>query len=266
MRQWSTDKGYEINKNVYIAKQSWDDILTLNMAYDESVGHFKTAERGWAFLNCLRRTQAELSEAQRKDKAVEESEGNRGFAEALKLSETDPRNPPDTLEKFKKAVATAAAKLWAMFGEKCALYQHMLALRETLELDSVTELEDDGHYTPLKIRQYTWVVHEEVRKFFAQKRHPNDFKGAGPYNFPKSRLNLEMNAMSNATEIIRSTFPGKWMSGANSGGEVISFNNVEDNANSQPLRIWPPHRRDNPHTSNSSSSKMEGGATSPSNI
>lgn len=142
---------------------------------------------------------------------MSDSAGTRGFAEALDLSSSDPRPPPDTLDKFKKAVATLAAKLWALFSEECALYKDVLTLRETLDLDEVGELEDDGHYTPAKIRQYVWAVKYYTRTYFNQTRTPEYFAGRGPFTFPVSRLNLILAEVSSAQPIILPNFPSKWM-------------------------------------------------------
>ena len=210
MKKWSTDFGYEINK-IYLTNQALEDLVKLNAGHMEAVPHFKTCERGVSIMNCLRRSKEELTEAQRRDKAADDSAGTRGFAEALDLSSSDPRPPPDTLDKFKKAVATLAAKLWALFSEECALYKDVLTLRETLDLDEVGELEDDGHYTPAKIRQYVWAVKYYTRTYFNQTRTPEYFAGRGPFTFPVSRLNLILAEVSSAQPIILPNFPSKWM-------------------------------------------------------
>jgi hypothetical protein len=209
MREWSTLNGIEIDHGVFFSKETIEDIVKLRPNPGDGHPTLKTAERGVSILACLPRSQNEIETIRIREQAAEESKTNRTLAEALKLAAMDSRQPASGSLELKLNIATYLAKLWALFGETCHLYQKVAQIHQLFRQPAVMAAKHA--FTPLLCRQITWAIYEDSRQFFATRLHPDDFKPGAHISFPISLLDDVMGDVRYQRPVLRSSFPLAWM-------------------------------------------------------
>jgi hypothetical protein len=209
MREWSAIHGVEIDHGVFFSKETIDDIVKLRPNPGDGHPTLKTAERGVSILACLPRSQNEIEAIRIKEQAAEDSKANRTLAEALKLAATESRQPASGSLELKLNIATYLAKLWALFGETCHLYQKVSQIHQLFRQPAVMAAKHA--FTPLLCRQITWAIYEDSRQFFSTRLHPDDFKPGSHVTFPLSLLDDVMGDVRYQRPVLRSSFPVAWM-------------------------------------------------------
>jgi hypothetical protein len=209
MREWATMNGVEIDHGVFFSKETIEDIVKLRPNPGDGHPTLKTAERGVSILACLPRSQNEIEAIRIKEQAAEESKTNRTLAEALKLAATESRQPASGSLELKLNIATYLAKLWALFGETCHLYQKVAQIHHLFRQPAVMAAKQA--FTPLLCRQITWAIYEDSRQFFSTRLHPDDFKPGAQVTFPLSLLDDVMGDVRYQRPVLRSSFPMAWM-------------------------------------------------------
>jgi len=173
MREWSTLNGTEINHGVFFSKDTIDDIVKLRPNPGDGHPTLKTGERGVSILACLPRSQNDIEAIRIREQAAEDSKPNRTLAEALKLAALESRQPASGSLELKLNIATYLAKLWALFGKTCHLYQKVAQIHQLFRQPAVMAAKQA--FTLLLCRQITWAIYEDSRQFFATRLHPEDF-------------------------------------------------------------------------------------------
>ena len=130
MREWSTIHGTDIDHGVFFSKETIEDIVKLRPNPGNGHPTLNTAEKGVSILACLPRTQNEIEALRLKEQAADDSKANRTLAEALKLANMESRQPATGSLELKLNIATYLAKLWALFGETCHLYQKVAQIHQ----------------------------------------------------------------------------------------------------------------------------------------
>jgi hypothetical protein len=208
MKEWSTQRGIEIDQGVFFSKETIDDIVKLRPNPGDGHPTLKTGEKGISILVCLPRTQQEIEAIRLREQAADDSRQNRTLAEALKLAATESRQPAANCLELKLNIATYLAKLWALFGEKCHLYQKGFQIYQLFRQPTVMAAK--FAFTPLLCRQITWAIYEDSRQFFSTRLHPDDFNPGTPTPFPISLLDDVLGDIRYQRPILQSSFPLAW--------------------------------------------------------
>ncbi len=153
MQLWARNNGVSINRGVFLSKIAVDDIVNLRFNPGGSAAYYSTAEKGISILLCQSRPGEDREAARQQEWAEELSSKNRSLSEALTLTKSAPRAPPDTYNDLKIAVGTFCALNWALFGDSCEYFQKLYELY--LCLDGDRACEDWANFTPLHCRQIT---------------------------------------------------------------------------------------------------------------
>jgi hypothetical protein len=153
--------------------------------------------------------QNEIEAIRIREQTAEDSKTNRTLAEALKLAALESRQPASGSLELKLNIATYLAKLWALFGETCHLYQKVAQIHQLFRQPAVMAAKQA--FTPLLCRQITWAIYKDSRQFFATRLHPDDFKPGAQVTFPLSLLDDVMADVRYQRPVLRSSFPVAWM-------------------------------------------------------
>ena len=207
MTTWSAREGFKIDDRVYWQKDTVVEWVNLKFNPGECRGEFKTAEKGISPLLFLPVSSADRAEIMRVDAARGETESNRTLAEALSLSDKDPRAPPRSFDEMELMVATCAGFFHTLFGEDCEIYESLLSMCQNFEKKTVKALKED--YTPTKCREYTWAILDDCRQFFSVRMTERELKKRRP-NFPESELDDVVADMKKAKNTFTSNFPQEW--------------------------------------------------------
>ena len=207
MKKWSEATGHEIYKNVRYSDECIKDIMKMDPNPVGTVASLSSSERGVSNMANIPKTPKEIEERKKQEQAARETENNRNFKEALSLLSSTPKRPPENYYSLKLNIATTCAMLFVLFGIKCDMYIKLLGLLNVLKEDDCVDC--SGAFTPLLCRQISWAVYTDMRKFFAQKKMPQDFRTQKP-TFPKSLLQGIYEAVTYQNPILRSTFPTAW--------------------------------------------------------
>ncbi len=84
-----------------------------------------------------------------------------------------PLLPPMVCETLWKMLTTYAAKLWMLWGKKCAHYILVLTVVKILYQEEMESSADN--FTPMLCEQITCAVIEDSRWFFYKKMQKKDF-------------------------------------------------------------------------------------------
>ena len=214
MELWSSTYGYEIDKSIYYGKSTMEDIVDLKMIPAGHLPDLSTAEKGNSFLASVFRSVGDTKTAMESDEAEGRSSDNVTYAERLRLLASEGRPPPNNFLKFKRAVATYAAKQWTLFGDHCPFYKGLVDIRNTMELGSCQAQQES--YKPLLCRQYSWAIMVDCQTFFMQTVSKDEFtramRSGSNINFPVSDLSSIVNNVLHGTHVFRLSFPKAWLS------------------------------------------------------
>jgi len=105
-------------------------------------------------------------------------------------------------------VATYAALLWTLFGDKCHLYVQVLKIYKVLNQDEVFATR--AAFDPLKCKQIAWAMFEDSRSFFWKRISPMDLAEGKQVEPIRSMLDDIVADVRFARNVVRSTFPLAW--------------------------------------------------------
>jgi hypothetical protein len=128
MKEWSVQHCIETDYRVFFSKDTFNDIVRLRRNPGDGHPLLKTAKKGISILGCLLHTQNEIEALRLREQADDDSKSNTTLTKAIKLSTVDSRQPAIRSFELKLYIATYLAKLWALFGETCHLYQKVLQI------------------------------------------------------------------------------------------------------------------------------------------
>jgi hypothetical protein len=118
MAEWSKKTGIDINRGIFFPKDTIDDIVKLRFNPVGISATLTTCKKGISNLLCLPRTAGEIEALKLFEQAVEETRAIRTLKEAERIAGPAKRDPPVNYQGLKLMVATYAALLWVLFGEK----------------------------------------------------------------------------------------------------------------------------------------------------
>ena len=210
MRLWSEHMRIEIDEGVFFLKDNIESFVKVEPNPGECIANYNTAEKGVTPLSCKPRSAMDIEKERVAEQAEYLSRVNRTMAEAIKLSKTETRRPPQNYHELKLNVdvATYAALLWVLYGEQCDLYKKVLAIWECLDSKWVKASKEA--YTSDVCASVIWAIIEDSRNFFSVRLHPDDFAGGTAPTFPTSGLLLLLPQIRHADIIKRNTFPMAW--------------------------------------------------------
>jgi len=211
MQLWARNSGVSINRGVFLSKIAVDDIVNLRFNPGGSAAYYSTAEKGISILLCRSRPGEDREAARQQELAEELSANNRSLSEAITLTKSAPRAPPDTYNDLKIAVGTFCAFIWALFGDSCEYFQKLYELY--LCLDGDRACEDWANFTPLLCRQITWAIIDDGREYFSQTMLPERFSvpPGTPIRYPRSSLEELIRPIKTQAPILRANFPTQWL-------------------------------------------------------
>jgi hypothetical protein len=164
MRLWARSHDVQLNRSVYFAKATMDDIAKMEFGLGTPTAYLNTAEQGISILTCRPRLGNEAADLRSREQAVDSTPRNHTLAEALLLGKRDPRPPASTFHELKLDLGTFCALLWVLFGEKCDFFDNCYALFTMLDSESVTA--NAHNFTPTICRQITWAILNNSRQYF----------------------------------------------------------------------------------------------------
>ena len=212
MEQFSVAMNVAIDKTCYFDKKVVMDWMEGTASPGGSDPTLEWAERGICILQCCHRDKHSIEKAKKKDIAMEQSEGNQNYQQALDLTGTKARAPPRTYAELKLAVGTFAAYLWVFWGDECPLYNNVLTLHEILDSKGVQNIKN--RISPTKCRKILWAVHHDTIEFYSDEMDPNDFATAKDANeepaYPRSNLHAIFPEVRYGNAPERGTFPVEW--------------------------------------------------------
>ncbi len=214
--KWSEATNFDIDTELYLPNEVIGDIMALEFNASEPTQSFKKLERGLSPLVCFPRSEEETADVKERDRAEEETMGTRTITERLKLSSSDPRHPPQTLEELKLMTGTYAAICFVM-TRASPLYKDLFAICTLLKTPEVRRKKT--HFTPEVCARFTWLIASYARLYFSVRLHPDDFVGVGSTGkvpgkvppFPQSNLSLILPQIQMASPMHDPTFPEKWI-------------------------------------------------------
>ena len=201
-----------IDRNIYITNATLKDILALRFNPGNSTAELETADQGISILICRPRT-SENKAAHRKKELIEgRASKNLSLDDATRLlSPTETAVCPEDYNSITKCLGTYCALLHTLFGSRCQLWAHCMALLGVLNSDVVAEKQHA--FTPMFCRQAIWAIIEDGRAYFSKQLTVDDFLGIHPddIDFPESTLIELKPYLRNQVPIHRSSFPSQWL-------------------------------------------------------
>eukprot|EP00956_Cyclotella_meneghiniana_P003237 scaffold3946_cov41-Cyclotella_meneghiniana.AAC.4 len=83
-------------------------------------------------------------------------------------------------------VATTAALISVLYGQKCPLYINLMKVHDILQENSVQQ--QKIAFTKLFCRQLTWAIYDDMRNFFSRRVMPEAFMPGGTVRYPASYM------------------------------------------------------------------------------
>jgi hypothetical protein len=213
MMTWSQEKGIAMDRSIFFAKETIEDIVKMRFNPVGLATSLATCEKGISNLLCLPRTAGEIEALKLFEKAVEDTAATRTLKEAEKLANSSKRDPLTDYFSLKVMVATYAALLAVLFGEKCHLYEMMMKLYKVLDLEEV--FTNRYSFDALKCKQIAWAIFEDSRSFFWKKLSPLDLAAGKQVEGVFSMLDDIMADVRYCRNVVRSTFPLAWQDQSN---------------------------------------------------
>ena len=201
----------QIERGLYIAKQTMQDILALRFNPGGGSAELSTVTQGLSILAC-RAISAEDRQAIRRKELLEPQASKRSMAEMEQdlPGYTDQQLYPDDFNELHRCLGTYCALLHTLFGERCAFYKHCYRIWLTMQSDTVYE--HRTKFSPLFCRSIVWAIVDDSRHYFSQRLTMDDFAGQFPEDiaYPRSNLiEIEPN-IRRGTPIVRFSFPAAW--------------------------------------------------------
>lgn len=212
MRQmdlFARENRIELAAGVFLTKQVVEDIINITPNETGVVGVAVASGRGVSNLVVLPRNQAEIEALIRLEEATSSTEFTRTLEEAKKIAKAEARAPPRTFGTVKLNLATYAALLNVLFGDRCELYEKVWTLYGIMKEQEVAATA--AGYRPMLCKEITWCVYDDSRSFFARRLLPVDFEDLSKAEVPRSLLGAVYKNVRYGERIKRLTFPVEWM-------------------------------------------------------
>jgi hypothetical protein len=176
MEDWAErrPKRIDIDRGVFLSEEVIKNIMKVTPNPGGVVATAEPSDKiGVSNLVCLPRRMADIKRLRRLERLREETEGNRSFREAEKLSKSDVRAPPRTYYSLKLNIATTMALVAVCYGKFSRMLFSLEELYEILDGREAHMLRDE--YTPNMCKAITWAVYDDMRSYFATRLMPEDF-------------------------------------------------------------------------------------------
>jgi hypothetical protein len=151
---------------------------------------------------------ADIARLRRLERLREETEGNRSFREAEKLSKSDViRAPPRTYCSLKLNIATTMALVAVCYGKFSRMLFSLEELYDILDGREAYMLRDE--YTPNMCKAITWAVYDDMKSYFATRLLPEDFLKQNVRYLTSLLADIHADVRF-VREVFRVTFPPAW--------------------------------------------------------
>jgi len=141
MAVWAKRHDLRVDYEVHFSQAQLEKIIQLKHSPGTCVAEYKSAEKGIGPLLCTPISETDRVESGRRD-AAETRVGDRlTLEEALSLSGTDPRPPPQDYEEAPSIVSMLTALNRALYGGYNEIAIKCLDLADTLKLTTVRRSE-----------------------------------------------------------------------------------------------------------------------------
>ena len=211
MESFARENRIELAAGVFLTKQIVEDIINITPNETGVVGMAVASGRGVSNLVVLPRNQVEIEALIRLEEATSSTEfTRRTLEEAKKIAKVEARaRATSHFWHGKLNMATYAALLNVLFGEKCELYQKVWTIYGIMKEQEVAATA--AGYKPMLCKEITWCVYDDSRSFFARRLLPVDFEDLSKAEVPRSLLGAVFKNVRYSERIKWLTFPAEWM-------------------------------------------------------
>ena len=209
MDRWAKYNGIKIETNMFLPEETVKNIMKVKPNPLETVASSTTTDLGVSNMVCLPRKSKDIEERLMWEQAARETENNRTFREAASRLKGETRDPPSNFWQVEVMVATTAALMSVLYGERCPLYINLMKIHDILQENTVQQ--QKGAFTKLFCRQLTWAIYDDMRNFFSKRVMPATVTGGGRSRYPTSYMQDFFSNVMYQSPIHRSTFPIAWM-------------------------------------------------------
>jgi hypothetical protein len=151
----------------------------------------------------------ETERLQDHEHATEATRGTRTLKEASNLSTARPRLPASTFHDVQNNIGTFCAFVHGLFGSKCDYYTKLINAKQIFDDPSTQSIQDA--FTVPVCRRIIWAIVCDGCFCFSKVKLSQDLiPGVGWKDHPTSFLNLILNKVMFAEQIIHPTFPLEW--------------------------------------------------------
>ena len=206
--KWGKKMGIPIDRGIFFAKDVVVDITKLHFSHSGGSVSLRNCEKGISNMLVLSRTPGEVEAIRLFEAAAAATKATRTLKEMEKISSSEKRHPPMEYHSLKLMVATYAALIFVLFGEKCHLYANLMKIYMILDLEEVYAVKHA--FTSMICKSITWAIFEDSRMFFWRKKSPLDFDPGRPIEFCRSMLEDIMSDVRYQRWIERGNFPVEW--------------------------------------------------------
>ena len=178
--KWARQKGIKplIHKGFKVQKQNIEAVVKMRPNPGDGTATLKSAEKGHTPLMCMSWTSAQLEELEKKNTAMEQSEGNRTEEDYLYEESEGPRGHPRNFHELRSVVFAFTGCSFASFTRNNDQYRKLWQLCTILQNEEVEKAQ--GAFDSMLCASITWAIVVDCRDIYNDQLLPGDFKRGRP--------------------------------------------------------------------------------------